>query len=169
MEFLVGDRPAEPEETSSIVITDLLNFAMPFIRYQTDDIGRFHARSHCPCGLDTVRMEVEGRTFEMLRDVDSRELTSQQVMDLVWGWGDVYLWQLRLTEPGRGTFAYFPDRQPEAEVDAVLDGLHGLLGPDWRIERLPSSHLKPEERGKYCFVKALYPRELPQLFPDRLV
>ncbi len=165
MEFLVGDRPAEPEETGSIVITDLLNHAMPFIRYWTDDVGRYHARDACACGLDTVRMEVEGRSWEMVVDRHGKEWTAEQVMDAIWSWGDLYLYQLTLDEPGRATLHVLEDRQPDKAVNAAVAGLSDLLGPSWSVRAHLTDRIPPAARGKYCFVKARYTCPLPQLFP----
>lgn len=164
MEFIRAGRPAEPEETSSVVITDFLNYAMPFIRYWTDDVGSYHARTKCSCGLDTVRMELEGRSFEMLVDKNGNELTSQQVIDKVLGWADIYLFQLILEEPGKATFHVYEDRQPKSEVQKAARGLRRLLGKGWKLKVNYTDRLKPEKRGKYCFVKSLYKQDMPGLF-----
>lgn len=165
MEFLRGDRPAAPGEIAGVLITDLFNRAMPLIRYRTDDVGWFHPPGRCTCGLETTRMELEGRSFEMLVDRDGNELTSQQVIDRVLDWGDLYLFQLRLHEPGRATLSVLPGRQTAAGLRRAADGLRDLLGPAWtlRVEEVP--RLPPEKRGKYCFVKSSYPVDLPGLFP----
>ena len=165
MEFLRGGEPAAPGETSSIVITDFVNRAMPLIRYWTDDVGRYHAPGPCACGLDTQRMEVDGRTFEMVVDKDGNELTSKEVIDKVLSWGDLYLFQLILARPGAATLRVMPGRQEEREVHAALDGLRDLMGPDWAVDLEWTETLPPEKRGKYCFVKTLYRQELPSLFP----
>lgn len=167
MEFLRAGQPAAPEETASIVITDLENFAMPFIRYWTDDVGRYHERTQCSCGLDTVRMEVEGRTFEMLVDADGNELSSEQAMDRIWQAApDLYLYQLHLTEPGKAALRVFEDRQSRSVVDDAVEGLRELLGPGTDVQPEFTDRLPTERRGKYCFIKEKYQQEMPGLFPD---
>ena len=42
-------RPANPGETGDIIITDLYNFGMPFIRYKIEDMGVMTDRK-CTCG-----------------------------------------------------------------------------------------------------------------------
>lgn len=164
MEYLRGGEPAKPGETSSIVITDFFNYAMPFIRYWTDDVGRYHAPDVCSCGLDTQRMEIDGRTFEMVVDKDGNELTSKEVIDKILGWGDLYLFQLHLERPGEAKLRVMPGRQAEVEVDRALDGLRELMGDTWTIDLEWTDRLEPEKRGKYCFVKSKYKQELPGLF-----
>jgi hypothetical protein len=111
-------------------------------------------------------MEVDGRTFEMLVDKDGNELTSKQVIDKVLAWGDLYLFQLILERPGAAVLRVMPGRQAEAEVEAARDGLADLLGDRWTVEVEWTPSLKPEKRGKYCFVKTLYRQDLPRLFPE---
>jgi phenylacetate-CoA ligase len=49
MEFIKDNRPAEPGQLGNIVFTDLLNFDMPFIRYEIGDVG-ISDNTSCPCG-----------------------------------------------------------------------------------------------------------------------
>jgi len=64
-----SDRHGEPSE---LLITDLHNYGMPFIRYRIGDLG-FLSDSVCRCGrgLPLIR-RVEGRTLEMIRTSDGR-------------------------------------------------------------------------------------------------
>lgn len=54
-----GRRVSEGEY-GRIVLTDLTNTSMPFIRYETGDYGRM-TWEQCPCGLKTPRVWFEGR------------------------------------------------------------------------------------------------------------
>ena len=55
-------RPAESGETGEIVITDLSNLYMPFIRYRTGDLV-VQGRTKCPCGRGLPLLERhEGRS-----------------------------------------------------------------------------------------------------------
>ncbi|HQH54343.1 MAG TPA: phenylacetate--CoA ligase family protein [Candidatus Hydrogenedentes bacterium] len=68
VEFLNEEgNPVKPGELGFIIITDLLNFGMPFIRYKIEDVGTPNDQ-HCPCGrgLPLMRM-VAGRTTDFLR------------------------------------------------------------------------------------------------------
>ncbi len=52
--------PAAPGQFGRIVLTDLLNFNMPFIRYEIGDSGAL-IDEPCACGLKTPRLRLEGR------------------------------------------------------------------------------------------------------------
>jgi phenylacetate-CoA ligase len=72
VEILREDGTAcEAGETGRVVITDLHNFAMPFIRYELGDYAR--AGAPCPCGrgLPVIR-DIRGRFRNMAIDPDGR-------------------------------------------------------------------------------------------------
>ncbi len=64
-----GERPARPGEIGEVVITDLHNFGMPFIRYLNGDLAQAGDHKRCGCGRELTRMgPIEGRVTETLRD-----------------------------------------------------------------------------------------------------
>ncbi len=67
MEVVDDDGSPSPiGETGRILVTDLHNFAMPFIRYEIGDLAVFGEPCTCGRGLPTVR-RIFGRTRNMLR------------------------------------------------------------------------------------------------------
>ncbi|MBI1914231.1 MAG: phenylacetate--CoA ligase family protein [Planctomycetes bacterium] len=72
VEIVKGDEPAKPGEMGSILVTDLLNHAMPLIRYRIGDVGAWEEGS-CPCGRALPRLRnVEGRVTDFLVGSDGR-------------------------------------------------------------------------------------------------
>jgi phenylacetate-CoA ligase len=64
-----GERPAEAGELGEVVITDLTNLAMPFIRYANGDLAVAGKPGTCVCGRSLPRLaSVEGRVTETLVD-----------------------------------------------------------------------------------------------------
>jgi phenylacetate-CoA ligase len=62
-------RPAKPGELGEVVITDLTNHAMPFIRYANGDLAVAGEPGTCPCGRAHPRLaSIEGRVTETLVD-----------------------------------------------------------------------------------------------------
>jgi phenylacetate-CoA ligase len=62
-------RHAREGETGEVVVTDLHNFAMPFIRYANGDLATAGSSDLCRCGRGLARIaSVEGRTADVLRD-----------------------------------------------------------------------------------------------------
>jgi phenylacetate-CoA ligase len=64
-----GSRAAMPGELGEVVLTDLHNFGMPFIRYANGDLAVAAEIADCACGRVLPRLaSVEGRVTETLRD-----------------------------------------------------------------------------------------------------
>jgi len=60
------------EVPSQILVTDLHNYGMPFIRYVTGDLGTMTVAA-CPCGRRLPRLKsVEGRLLDALQTADGR-------------------------------------------------------------------------------------------------
>jgi len=64
-----------PGMEGRIVITDLDNFGMPFIRYEIGDRGTISETTECGCGRGLPLLQrVEGRTMDMVATPDGRKL-----------------------------------------------------------------------------------------------
>ncbi len=64
---LDSDEPAEPGELGRIIITDLFNYAMPLIRYDTGDLGIQSELVKCDL-KSPVFKSVDGRQVDMMYD-----------------------------------------------------------------------------------------------------
>jgi phenylacetate-CoA ligase len=72
VEILVDGRPAEPGEVGEIVITDLNNYCMPFIRYRIGDLAQAvdnSVPSTCGRGLPRIG-EIQGRVQSIIQGTD---------------------------------------------------------------------------------------------------
>jgi phenylacetate-CoA ligase len=67
LEIIADGQPARPGQLGKIVITDLMNYGMPFIRYRIEDIGRPSEHRTCSCvrGLPLIDMAA-GRVTDFL-------------------------------------------------------------------------------------------------------
>ncbi len=73
-----GDRvrAAEPGEVGDVVVTDLHNLGMPFIRYVNGDRAVAREPDVCVCGRSMPRVgPIEGRVTETLRDGDGNPVS----------------------------------------------------------------------------------------------
>ena len=67
-------RPVEGDETGEVVITDLDNLAMPFIRYKNGDLARW-ASERCPCGRELPLVkEIIGRVSDMIHGANGQKV-----------------------------------------------------------------------------------------------
>jgi phenylacetate-CoA ligase len=71
VEILCDGHPAEPGETGSIIVTNLSNWGMPFIRYSIEDEGAWYGDGACPCGRAAPMLKaVEGRVVDTFKTSD---------------------------------------------------------------------------------------------------
>lgn len=86
------DRPAAAGEFGRIVVTDLFNYAMPLIRYDTGDIGRLTFQN------DKVNNnyfeEIEGRKLDILYDTKGNIVSSYIMYKNMWKYTDIKQYQL---------------------------------------------------------------------------
>jgi len=67
--------PCQPDEVGELVITDLDNYAMPFIRYKTGDLGSW-VKKHCSCGRGLPLLSgIEGRVFDLIRSPSGKTIS----------------------------------------------------------------------------------------------
>lgn len=76
VEVLRDGAPAAPGELGEVVITDLNNFCLPFIRYRIGDVAvAMDPQAPCPCGRGLPRLgRIEGRVQSIILGADGRIL-----------------------------------------------------------------------------------------------
>lgn len=71
-----GERPARPGESGDVVLTDLHNYGMPFLRYRNGDRAVAGPDATCACGRTLPRIAaVDGRVTETLRGADGNPVS----------------------------------------------------------------------------------------------
>ncbi len=154
IEFIKDDgTPANSGEYGRVIVTDLINFAMPFIRYQIEDVGIPSERT-CACGRGLPLMEkVVGRTADFLVKKDGTMVAGISLIEnsltRYRGIDQMQIIQGCLDEiklnivPGRGYSA--------VTDQAVIRYFKQVFGDEINITIRKVSKIKPERSGKYRF------------------
>jgi phenylacetate-CoA ligase len=138
VEVLKDGRPARPGETGEIVITDLNNLCMPFLRYRIGDLAvAMDPDEPCPCGRGLPRLgRIEGRIQSMIVGAEGRVVPGSLFLHLF----KDYDWMLRQFQvlqerPAEVRLKVVKGPRFEAEAfDGLLDKLREFLGRSCRIE-----------------------------------
>ncbi len=150
--------PVPAGEPGSILVTDLLNFAMPLIRYRIGDVGAL-MQGVCQCGRNLPRLEgIQGRVTDFLVGGDGRLVSGAALTVAVIAkrptLGQVQLIQDR---PGQVLFKI----APKNGVDPSPEDLHFLQEETKKYlgERLESevefvTEIPCEPSGKFIFSKS---------------
>jgi phenylacetate-CoA ligase len=82
VEFVRDGEPVAPGEEGEIVLTSLINSAMPFIRYNIGDIG-ISSDETCPCGRQLPLMELlKGRADDFITLPDGTKLSPLGILNM---------------------------------------------------------------------------------------
>lgn len=93
--LLVETQAVNNGASSELLITDLHNYGMPFVRYQIGDVGAF-CKSTCPCGRGLPRLNaIEGRVLEILQTIDGRKVPGEFFPHLMKEIGEVREFQVQ--------------------------------------------------------------------------
>lgn len=75
VEVVRGQEPLGPGEPGEVLVTDLNNYGMPFIRYVNGDVATLAPEEPCRCGRGLRKLQrVEGRRADTLRDGEGRPI-----------------------------------------------------------------------------------------------
>jgi len=154
IEFLRPDgHPAAAGEEGAIVITDLLNRGMPFIRYRIEDIGVPSAR-RCSCGRGLPLMErVTGRVADYLKRRDGSMVAGVSLVERTLTAIDG-IEQLQVVQPSIDQIVLNVVRAPDfspATEQALLAEFHAVFGPGIDIYASYVERIPQERSGKYRF------------------
>ena len=111
-------------ETGEIVVTGLVNRAMPLLRYAPGDLGRL-VEEPCPCGrILPVMQVVEARMCDMILDVHGQRIPGGFFLYLFRGKPGIREFQLVQREPQ--SLLVRAVRTPEL-TEKVLDHCHRII------------------------------------------
>lgn len=155
-EIVVGDRPAEPGEEGEVVVTDLLNRAMPLIRYRVGDRALRLDRP-CRCGRAFALMRpCAGRASDDLVLPDGRRVSPYAVTTAIEHVSGLRQYQVVQDSPQRLTVRIIAGAEVQLRVGAEIQRiLNDVLGAALEIRIEVRPRIDPEENGKFKVIVGL--------------
>ena len=137
-----------------IVITDLMNFSMPLIRYEVGDVGSWADDQKCPCSRGLPMLgDVQGRTTDFLVLDDGRSISGPALTLVVADMEDVRQVQFVQKGPAQVTLRVVPGRAYGAATVEELRRRLGLyLNARTMLDIEAVESIQSEASGKYRFV-----------------
>jgi phenylacetate-CoA ligase len=74
---MVTDKPIKNGEYGRIVVTDLFNFAVPFIRYDTGDVAKIEYKKNKEGFEEPFLISVQGKRLDLIHDTSGKLIPSQ--------------------------------------------------------------------------------------------
>jgi phenylacetate-CoA ligase len=138
VEVLKDGKPAKPGEVGEVVITDLNNTCLPFIRYRIGDLAEALDQSEpCVCGRGLPRLgKIEGRVQSIIIGSKGQYVPGTFFAHVFKDYDHaIRQFQIVQTERGAITLKVVKGKRYSEEVLAeVLKVLHQFLGDDLRID-----------------------------------
>lgn len=126
---LDSDEPAQPGEEGRIVVTDLFNYAMPLIRYDTGDLGIISDSEKGIYGFKSI----SGRRVDMIYDTKGRPLTPHTWSVYMWKYDKIK--QYQFIQDGANDYTLKVNGAEEIySEDDLKQTLKGVLGDDAKIK-----------------------------------
>lgn len=137
VEIIKNGRPAKPGEVGEVLVTDLNNRCMPFLRYQLGDLAKPAASSSCSCGRGLPLIgEIMGRTQSIVIGTEGQFLPGAFFAHLLKDY-DYAVKQFQVYQERFGAIELRivkGGRFSQSVLDQILAQLHDYLGRDLVID-----------------------------------
>ena len=130
---LDNDLPVQDGSAGRIVVTDLYNFAMPLIRYDTGDIGRMAIKSECGMGAKVLTL-VEGRRVDCIFSSSGKALSPYVINNTMWQFREIAQYQFIQKGANSYELRVVMMEGRNANTERWLESLRFYLGEDADIE-----------------------------------
>ncbi|MFA5275757.1 MAG: hypothetical protein WC417_02560 [Candidatus Omnitrophota bacterium] len=158
---------SESGRLGKLVITNLHSLAMPFIRYELNDVVTAPIEQPCPCGCTFPRIKVlNGRLDDWLYAADGRKISPLLfVIGDIPGVSQYRIWQdsfdhLTVKIVAGNGFSEHTLRQ-------VKEYIAGVMGPGQKVEVVRTEHI-PAEGGKMRRIISNIPAAKRLIKPNEL-
>ncbi len=137
------------EIVGKVVVTGFANPAMPFIRYEMNDIATYLPNFKCPCGRQSpVLKSFDGRIESYVTTADGRQVgrLDHIFKDMNW----VKESQIIQSKAGRITIKLVPMREyGESDINCLLRECWSRLGHDMKINLEFVGYIPRSKSGKF--------------------
>ena len=152
LELCHGNREAGAGESGEIVVTDLWNYGMPFIRYQTGDVA-VRSDALCSCGRRLPMLkEVKGRVSDFIVDTKGGLVHGEYFSHLFYGLKGIEQFQMIQEDARFITLKIVPGKDYSPSVlEPVIDKIKLCLGSDISVSVETCTSSIVEASGKFRF------------------
>ena len=140
-----GDYPAKPGEAGRIVVTDMYNKAMGFIRYDTGDLAIAGKQENGRCL--TIK-SLQGRTADIVTATDGTSVNSASINNYICDFYDVKKYQLIQQAHGVFELLLVCDENSES-IKPIEENMRKLLGADVNLTIKVMEDIPYGKNGKY--------------------
>lgn len=148
-----GEEAIEENERGEIVCTGFNNFAFPFIRYRTGDVG-INSNKKCSCGRNyKIIKKIEGREQDYFIDKSGSKITLTCSDDALWNVKNkIFLYQYMQNEPGKVTLNIQSKREFTKEDEEIVIMDFKKYYPRFEIQLNFTDNIEKTNSGKFRYL-----------------
>lgn len=135
-------------EVSRVVVSDLLNDTTPLLRYDIGDLATMGTPMPFAASCYGSIEELRGKSNDSICDASGRRIEPFALLGCLKETLGAAQYRLICVERGLLVLQYRPARNAAISIDAVLDGLRGIVGEPIRIVAQEVPAIKRENSGK---------------------
>lgn len=158
VEIITDGQPAAPGQIGEVVITDLTNYAMPFLRYKIGDLASYTDKP-CSCGRGlSVLREVIGRTTDIFTTPSGKLISGLYFVHRLRGAPGIERFQVH--QPSKDTIEILFEASEgvdETWLENRWREFQEHIGPDVRLYIKRVKQIPPTPAGKHLFTKSEVP------------
>ena len=138
-----------------IIVTSLHNFAMPFLRYDMQDVGS-STNIKCTCGRNLPLLkEVSGRTSNFFLTADCKYIHGEYFTHLLYGSQGIENFQLIQETINKFDLKIVRNSKfNKKSIKPLLEGISNVFGANSKVEISLVKSIPNEVSGKYLFTKS---------------
>ena len=150
------DKKAEKGELARIVITDLYNYALPMIRYDTGDLA-IVGDATCDIKVNAVIKEIFGRKVDLIYNTEGQALSPHAITNNMWNTQNIK--QFKFTQISKDEYVILLnveknfDKEQEKEIK---EKFIKILGNNAKIKIEYTDEIPVLASGKRRYIENLY-------------
>jgi phenylacetate-coenzyme A ligase PaaK-like adenylate-forming protein len=146
-----------------ILVTTFANPWYYMFRFDVGDLARLDAAQDCPCGRKSgiIVSAIEGRFVNATLDTAGRLVTLRRLDNAMGTISDIDEYRLEQSAPGVCVLRLSTSRNDREKLEReVTLKLRKIYGQAAEITIVYEDFLCPEDTGKYCLAKTLFPLKI---------
>ncbi|MSS26188.1 MULTISPECIES: phenylacetate--CoA ligase family protein [unclassified Collinsella] len=144
-----SDKPSPKGQVGRIVVTDLRNYAMPMIRYDTGDVGRLENRTFRDKHY-TALVDFGGRKVDVIYDCNGQKISPHAITNLMWKFTGINQYQLIQKDKGSYLLKINVPDSFSFNEELEHDLMHVLgIGANLQVERVDEIPVLSSRKRKY--------------------
>lgn len=145
--------PVEKGETGQIIVTNLLDHAMPLIRYQIGDVGALGEAVNCSCKRHTTTLKsVTGRTVNIFKTMSGKKIDGEYFTHLFYG--KEWVKKFKVIQKSYNMIEIHivcNQRKNEADMTEIVKLVQLVMGEECEVKFFFEQDIEPTPSGKFIY------------------